>query len=190
MKRWYVLHTKPHSEHQVASSLAHHEIEAYLPEVDARPAKGQKKRRRVPFFPCYLFIRADLENVSSSLWYRIPGLRRIVAFDDRPAPVPDQAIDFIQKKLEEVRKAGGLPRHAFKKGDVVRITSGPFAEMVAIFEGQATARERVQVLLKFLGRANRLELDAGDLEKAPANAEAPKPKPPRRTRGRGRPIKQ
>jgi transcriptional antiterminator RfaH len=189
MKHWYVLHTKPHSERQVAATLAEiDDVEAYLPEVELR--QGKKKRKRVPFFPCYLFMRADIEKVSSSLWEWTPGLRRVVAFDDRPTAVPDQVIDLIRAKLKEIGKASGLSRHSFKKGDVVRIARGPFAEMLAVFEGPSTARERVQVLLNFLGRLNRLHLEIDDVEKAPPGAVAPEPKPPRRSRGRGRPIKR
>ena len=72
----------------------------------------------------------------------------------------------------------------------MRITAGPFKDMVAIFERPTSSAERVQVLLDILGRASRTEVATADLEKAsPQAAEQARVKRPRRTRGRGRPIR-
>jgi hypothetical protein len=72
---------------------------------------------------------------------------------------------------------------------VVRITNGPFADMLALFEGPTKPVERVVVLLNFLGQASRVRLNATDLEVVTSSVEVKPPKRPRRTRGRGRPIR-
>jgi transcription antitermination factor NusG len=116
-------------------------------------------------------------------------LRRIVAFDDWPVPLPDEVINLIRHKLDEINAAGGRPMHTFRPGDSVRITGGPLQSMLAIFEGPTTPAERVRVLLTFLGYARSASVPVTDLEKAPSDAEVSVPKRPRRTRGRGRRIK-
>jgi len=187
MEHWYTLYTKPNAEYQVAAILRRRGIQTFLPEIES-PHRRPKRRRR-PFFPCYLFIRVDFERVGLSHVQWTPGLRRVVAFDDRPAPLPDTAIDLIQRKLEGLNAAGGLPAHTFQPGDTVRVTDGPLQGMLAIFEGPSTPSERVRVLLTFLGHARRAHVSAADLEKAPSESQLPAPQRPRRTRGRGRRIR-
>jgi transcription elongation factor/antiterminator RfaH len=187
MEQWYTLYTKPNAEYQVAASLQKREIQTYLPEIEL--PKDRRGRDRKPFFPCYLFIKADLRVVGLSRVRWTPGLRRIVAFDDWPVPLPDEVISLIQRKLGELNAAGGRPAHVFRPGDTVRITDGPLQSMLAIFEGPTTPAERVRVLLTFLGHARRASVPVTDLEQAPSETEVSVPKRPRRTRGRGRRIK-
>jgi transcriptional antiterminator RfaH len=187
MEQWYTLYTKPNAEYQVVTALQRRGIQTYLPEIES--VKDGQGRDRKPFFPCYLFIKADLKVVGLSRVRWTPGLRRIVAFDDRPVPLPDEVISLIQRKLGEINAAGGQPVHTFRPGDTVRITEGPLQSMLAIFEGPTTPAERVQVLLTFLGHARRASVPVTELEKAPAEAEVSVPKRPRRTRGQGRRIK-
>ena len=184
MEQWYTLYTKPNAEYQVAVALQQRDIQTYLPEIEV--VKARRGRKHAPFFPCYLFARVDftLTKLSSVQW--TPGLRRVVSFGGRPVPLPEAIIDLIRGKLGEIEAAGGRPVHPFKPGDTVRITEGPFRDMLAIFEGPTRPAQRVQVLLSILGHASRTQVDPDDLEKASPGAEAPMPKRPRRTRGRGR----
>jgi len=186
MEHWYALYTKPHAEVQVATTLQRRGIQTYLPEIDSPSAR--QGREREPFFPCYLFIRMDFKAAGLSSVRYTPGLRRIVAFDDQPAPVPDEMIHLIQCKLGEIEAAGGWPAHSFTPGDTVRITDGPLRGMLAIFDGPTTPAERVRVLLTFLGHVSRAQVCVTDLEKASPGLEVPAPRRPRRTRGRGRRI--
>jgi transcriptional antiterminator RfaH len=187
MEQWYTLYTKPNAEYQVLTVLQKRGIETYLPEIES--VKDRRRRDRKPFFPCYLFIKADLKAVSLSRVRWTPGLRHIVAFGERPVPLSDEVINLIRHKLGEINASGGRPPHTFRPGDTVRITDGPLQSMLAIFEGPTTPAERVRVLLTFLGHARRVSVPVADLDKAPSNAEVSMPKRPRRTRGRGRRIK-
>jgi transcription antitermination factor NusG len=111
-----------------------------------------------------------------------------VAFDGRPVPVSEQAIDLIRETLAEFNKSADKPLQKFSPGDIVRIKNGPFADLLALFEGQTTAAERVTVLLNFLGSFSRVRLGVQDLEKAPEGVQLDPPERMRRTRGRGRRI--
>lgn len=188
MEQWYTLYTAPNAEHHVATRLEEREITVYLPEI--RQITKDKRSRLVAFFPCYLFMRIDLEQTAASLWKWTPGLRYMVGFDGEAVVVPDQTITLVQRKMEELNRVVAQPRAAFKRGDVVRITDGPLADMVALFEGPTTPAERVTVLLNFLGQASRVRVDAASLEISSRQPSAPPvaEKRPRRTRGRGRRI--
>lgn len=186
MESWYTLYTKPNAERKVAGTLDERGIETFVPEIyESKKASGSGP---TPFFPCYLFIYADLSQLASSQWQWTPGLRNIVTFDGTPIPISDQVIDLIRQSLAEYNQKATKPQPKFSPGDVVRIKTGPFADLVALFEQQTTSAERVTVLLNFLGRLNRVRLDVNDLEKAPDGVAIIQPERTRRTRGRGRRI--
>lgn len=180
MKRWYTLHTKPNSEYRVATVLQARDIEVYLPEI-------VQERRWVPFFPCYLFARVDLNRISASQWQWTPGLHRIVSFGGQPASLPDEIVNLIHHKVDSAKSAGRLTNH-FKPGDTVRIKKGPLRGMLATFDGPTEPSQRVRVLLTILGQLNRVRIDAADLERILTESQEIPPKRPRRTRGRGRHI--
>ncbi len=188
MKQWYVLYTKPHAEHQVVDALVRREVEVYLPEITVTTRRQTKKK--VPFFPNYLFARMDFDVFPVSALRWVPGLRYTVTFNGRPATVPPKMISLIRHKLDEMNRSGGIPAVSFKPGDAVRVTEGPFEGMVGIFE-ETTPANRVRILLMILGNINRAQVPVTAVEKAPSAeipTEVPKPKRPRRTRGRGRRI--
>lgn len=181
MKKWYTLHTKPNSEYRVASLLQQRDIETYLPELC-------QQHKRMPLFPCYLFVRVDLEKVTPSQWQWTPGLRRIVSFGRRPVSLADEIINLIRRKVDE-SKSADLSTNRFRPGETVRIKSGPLEGMLAIFDSATKPSQRVQVLLTILGGANRVRIDAANLEKVLHRSEVTEANQPRRTRGRGRSVR-
>jgi transcriptional antiterminator RfaH len=187
MQRWYTVHTKPNTEYQIATVFRYRNIETYLPEI--RVPKTQQGRERQPFFPCYLFVKIDFEVVGLSHLQWTPGLRRIIAFNDHPVTLADEAIELIQRRLDGINAAGGQLVLDFLPGDTVQITEGPLQGMEAIFEGPATAAERVQVLLSFLGQVSRARVPVTHLKKIDQATESPVHERVRRTRGRGSRIK-
>jgi transcriptional antiterminator RfaH len=186
MKHWYALYTKPRSERAVALLLRQHDIETYLPEMTTTTA--QKTQRRVPFFPSYLFMHVDLQVENPTRWRWVPGVRRLVSYGERPVAVPDEIINLIGHKLAELGVGTAKPFHQLKPGDMVKITSSPFKDMLAIFEGPTTPSDRVYVLLTSLNKSVRLRIAPSGLEKVSGEVSAPVNKRPRRSRGRGRPI--
>ena len=138
-----------------------------------------------PFFPCYLFLKADFETTRLSTVQWTAGLRRIISYQSDCSALSTEFIELIQQK---VQRFSAHPQFLcrFKPGDSVRITAGPLQDLVAIFDQPLNDRQRVQVLLHILGQFNRVTVHAQHLEKAPAHLTEPPPKPRRRTRGGGR----
>jgi len=179
---WYTLFTKPRAEYRVLTAMKQRGIEAYLPQLQTSPGTWD------PFFPCYLFVRMDLEQMAPQQWQWTPGLRSIVAFDGQPVPVQDQAIQLIQHKLAKMVAANSRPALPFQAGEVVRITKGPLRNVLAVFDKATTSSQRVQILLEFLGSSSRTRIDADSLEKVSRGTKVSEARPPRRTRGKGRRI--
>lgn len=183
MESWYALYTKPNAEAQVARILTARGLNVFLPLLPSKTGERIK-----PFFPAYLFVRCDLSLVGIENLQWIPGLRHILSFGGRPAVVPDAAIALIQHGLAEVEAAGGLPTHHFKPGDTVVIDQGPLAGLRGVFQGPVGPAERVHILVRFLGEANRTEVPVDALRRVDEEAEQLRARR-RGTRGRGRRIR-
>ncbi len=189
MQQWYALHTKVYAEHRAAHELGKHGIETYLPEVKAKTGKAAEKR--VAYFPGYIFMNVDLSKTNASSWRWASGVRYIVSHGESPVVIPAEIISYIRRQLDEHEAASGRnAKQRFKKGDRVRIGAGPFADMLAVYEGNATASERATVLMEFLGRLSRIRVDLDALEPVESDKKRSRgSKPRRRTRGRGRRIR-
>lgn len=194
MKRWYVIYTKPKSEHKVALWLSQRGIESYLPELKISASSSIASVTKEILFPCYIFVKFSLEDESLSSLQWIPGARKIISFDGKPAMIPDDMINEIRKNVELISEAKRKhPKSAIKSGTPVRIIEGPFQNMRAIFERATSSRERVQILLDILGSLNRVNIDVDALEiisdKQISCSNPSYKKRPRYTRGHGRRIK-
>lgn len=146
---WYALHSKPNKEDFLAGQLDSYGIELFYPSLRVRPA-NPRARKIVPYFPGYLFVHVDLDvmNLSTLRW--MPGVSGLVSFDGEPASVPDLLIDTLQKQVETLNISSRKSLHAFKRGDLIKVESGPFAGYEAIFDERLPGRDRVRVLLGYL----------------------------------------
>jgi transcriptional antiterminator RfaH len=159
MKHWYAFYTKPHKEDHVSSFLQEKGLETYLPTVQVR---RNGKSKTVPFFSCYLFVRMDPADALPGVRWT-PGLRRIVGFGDKPAVVPDEAVSLIRRRVTEMGEVDYASR--FRSGDRVAIKNGPLKYHEAVFDRTLSSRDRALVMVDWLGRLTRCEVDVGCLEK-------------------------
>ena len=155
MKHWHALYTKPGKEHQVSALLRQQGIRTFLPTV-RRQVRRRDRSDRVVYFPCYLFARLDFERTRRSSITWMPGVRRIVSNGESPAIVPDEIVQLIHDRLEHVEGQGF---YDLRRGDRVRITSGPLRDLDAVFDRPLRAVDRVRVLLDVMGRMAPVEID-------------------------------
>jgi len=163
VKSWYALFTKPRKEHQVADALAEKGIETYVPTICVRTRRRGRVRRA--FFPRYIFARIDFDTIGISVVRWTPGLSNIVNFDGRPAWVPDEIIERLKARLDDMNavEEGQDSAPQFRPGDRVRILDGPFKDFDAVFDRHLSGSDRVRVLLDVLGRITKCELEASQL---------------------------
>ena len=159
-QRWFALYTKPHKEYAVRDHLAGKKVEVYLPEIRNKTQRRDRPAKR-PFFPHYLFARLDLQADIMAQVPWTPGLRRIVSFGGRPAPVPDEIIAHIRREVATMIDAE--PEELFSKGESVRVQHGPFEGLNAVFDRRVSPEGRVRVLLQCMHRLMAAELDLDDL---------------------------
>jgi transcriptional antiterminator RfaH len=161
---WYALRSKPRKEEIVWKQVIERGFEVFYPRLRVNPVNPRSRKFR-PYFPGYLFIRADIDTVGLSAFQWIPHTTGLVSFGGEPSPVPDNLVHAIRQRVDEITKAGGEVFDALHKGDVVRINYGPFEGYEAIFDIRLPGTERVRVLLQFLSnRYVSVELEASHLQ--------------------------
>jgi transcriptional antiterminator RfaH len=157
MPIWFCLRTQPKHEHIAAAALRHRlEIKCFAPRVRFPKAT---RRGRVWFveamFPGYLFA----QFVYPFLHRRVEhshGIRGIVHFGDYIATLDRETMAALQEKTGEEEIVTLDPE--IKVGQSVRIAEGPFQGLEVVVTRLLPARERVKVLLEFLGRPVETEI--------------------------------
>ena len=155
---WYVLHSKPRKEDFLLDQLRLNGFEAYCPFVRVKPVNPRARRMR-PYFPGYVFLRADLSRASASSLQWMPGATCFVSFDGIPARVPEELIPTLRQRVEAANASGRETRLELQPGQPVRVTEGLFAGYEAIFDSRLPGRERVRVLLKLIQQRRQLPVD-------------------------------
>lgn len=148
---WHVMRSKPNREEFLARELESRNLAYYYPRLRANPV-NPRARRFKPYFPGYLFIHIDLDQVNTSTLERIPGAANLVSFGGEFSYVPDNIILAIRRKVDEVNEQGGERVAELHQGDRVEIERGPFAGYTAILDATLPGSERVRVLLQMLAR--------------------------------------
>ena len=167
--RWYALRTQPRREAVVWEQARARGIETFYPRLRARPVNPRARKVR-PYFPGYLFVRADLEQTGQSLFDYMPYAAGLVAFGGEPAFVPESLIHGLQRRVSELAERGEDLQDRLKKNDRVWIQAGPFAGHEAIFDTRRQGGERVRLLLQMLsGQRVPIELDAAQIEASQRN---------------------
>lgn len=162
MQQWYALYTKPHREHQVQAYLDDRHVETFYPIIPAPHRKGRPTVRA--FFPCYLFTHVDLAQIGLWTLHFAPGMRGVVMFGGIPAPVDERFIAELQERLMRADVVDTYGQ-VLEAGDPVLITSGPLAQIEAVFDRRLSPAGRVRVLVQLLKRWTKVELDSDALRK-------------------------
>jgi len=162
---WYVLRSKPLKEDMVWRQAQSRGFNTFYPRLRVRPV-NPRARKVLPYFPGYLFVQADLQDVGLSTFQYMPYAIGLVCFGGEPANVPEELINAIRRRVEEIAEVGGELFKGLKRGDQVWIQAGPFADYQAIFDTRLGGGERVRVLMKMLNdRFVPVEIDAAMIEK-------------------------
>ncbi|MBN3966965.1 transcription/translation regulatory transformer protein RfaH [Pseudomonas gregormendelii] len=163
--RWYLILCKPRQDSRAEENLTRQAFKCYRPiQLIERIQRGRRTTSVRSLFPGYLFIQLDQLNDN---WHPIRstrGVNQLVTFGKQPIAVADELIEQLRKRLQNHLTA--LPKNstALEPGDHVRITSGSYKELEAIFLAHDGA-ERIVILLQLLHREHTLSVPITAIEK-------------------------
>jgi transcriptional antiterminator RfaH len=154
---WFCLRTQPKHEHLAATALRRQaEIRCFSPRVRYPKAT---RRGRVWFveamFPGYMFAEF-IYPLQHRRVEHSSGVQGIVHFGDNLATLDAQTMAALQEKTGQDETVTLDPE--IKVGQSVRIAEGPFQGLEVLVTRLLPARERVKVLLEFLGRPVETEI--------------------------------
>lgn len=162
---WYALRSKARKEEVVWRQVRTAGFDVFYPRIKVQPVNPRARKLKA-YFPGYMFVRVDIEQVGISAFQWMPHSMGLVCFGDEPAIVPDNLIHAISKRVEEISAAGGELFDGLNPGDTIVISDGPFAGYEAIFDARLPGSERVRVLLQLLNSQRQIpvELKAGQIK--------------------------
>jgi transcriptional antiterminator RfaH len=156
--QWFCLRSKKKSEHLAARNLRQmEEVEAFCPRLRLlRPTMRGRRWFVEALFPGYLFARFR-PGPSLRVVRHGHGITGVVEFGGLPSVVPDREIEALRTLVDEdeVRQV----EDDLAPGDAAEILAGPLRGLEAVVRVVMPARERVRVLLEFLGSYREVEVD-------------------------------
>ena len=139
-------------------------VECFYPYLRVKPV-NPRCRSILPYFPGYLFVYVDLEQIGFSTLQWMPFSLGLVSFGGQPATIPESLVHAIRQRVDQVNAAGGEQPKGWTRGESVVISGGPFSGYEAIFDVNLQGSERARVLLKLLDKKQiPLELPAGYIQ--------------------------
>jgi transcriptional antiterminator RfaH len=107
-------------------------------------------------FPCYIFIRCNVEEKADDIRY-VSGMSSLVRFGDKIAVVPDGVIEELTECFPADEPLA--VEDQLDTGTEVTVAGGAFMGFNGVVLRVLPAKQRVQVLLNFLGRSTVAEVD-------------------------------
>ncbi|GAA5483627.1 transcription termination/antitermination protein NusG [Haloferula sargassicola] len=163
--KWYCVRTAPKREHLAAGHLRELEgVEVFCPRLRYKKAT---RRGRVwwveAMFPGYILARFDIVEMRRMVEYS-QGVTGLVKFGTEVPEVPESFVELLRREVHH-REEEDAPEDTvtlvpqIDDGDEVELANGPLSG----FEGRVVqvlpGRDRVKVLLEFLGHEQVVDVD-------------------------------
>lgn len=163
-RHWYAVYTRARHEKRVEEQLRRKSVETLLPIYETlRRWKNGRHRVQFPLFPGYAFVRIALKDRLEVI--KVPGVVRLVGFDGKPTPLPEEEINGLRRGLAagvEIR-----PHPYLTVGRGVRVVSGPLQGMRGILV-RRKSQLRVVISLELIMRSMMADVDIADIRPDPS----------------------
>ena len=128
-----------------------------VPVVNEFEVRGGKKKT-VPrkAFPGYIMVQMSNTEETWDVVKGTPGIIGFIGPRGRPTPMPGSEARAI---LDRMKDTPMEIRVSYKKGDSVRVATGPLKDLVGKVDEIYPGKGRVKVLLTLFGRETSSELD-------------------------------
>ncbi|NBR62849.1 MAG: hypothetical protein EBT77_00780 [Verrucomicrobia bacterium] len=160
--KWFCLRIAPKQEHIAIAHLRKiFALEVFCPRLRYQKATRTGRRWYVEaLFPSYIFARFDYLTHHRGVQY-CAGVSTIVHFGDKIIPIPDTAVQELRAAVPTGEKEMITITPEVRMGEEVQVVEGAFAGLKAVVTRVMPARQRVAVLLEFLGRLSETEVPVG-----------------------------
>ena len=172
--QWFIIHTYSGFENKVAESLRGRgeafgfgekigQILIPTEEVIEMRA-GRKVTSKRLLYPGYVLVQMEM---SDDLWHAVKATPRVTGFvggGTKPVPLSaDEVNQILYRQASSAERP--RPKLTYEKGEMVRITDGPFTNFQGKVDEVNTERDTLRVLVTIFGRATPVELEFLQVEK-------------------------
>ena len=171
-KHWFVVHTYSGHEERVKRNLEQRIkfmdvgddiAQVIIPtEEEIEVRNGQRYTVTKKILPGYVLIQMRMTDQSWSVVRSTPGVTGFVTTGSTPVPLREEEVSQILKQM--IAEAPKV-KVGFRKGQSVRVTDGPFIDLVGVVDDISPEKGKVKVLLSLFGRETPVELDSLQVEK-------------------------
>ncbi|NOX20864.1 MAG: transcription termination/antitermination protein NusG [Nitrospirae bacterium] len=171
-KNWYVVHTYSGFEEKVKATIEERVKKKGLEDKIGRiliPTEkvielrgGKKREANKKFYPGYIIVEMELNDET---WHLVRSVPRVTGFvgGANPVPLPDEEVEVIIQQIEKAPQQP--PKAQYQKGEVVRITDGPFTNFNGVVDEVDLDHGRLKVMVSIFGRQTPVELNFYQVEK-------------------------
>jgi transcription termination/antitermination protein NusG len=174
-RNWFVVHTYSGYENKVKANLerrihsmgmADKIFRVLVPMEDEVEFKdGKRKITPKKVFPGYVLVEMIMDDQS---WYVVRNTQGVTGFVGSPGP-GEKPVPLQDKEVKTILKQMGIEapklKIDFKKGDRVKVTSGPFFDFTGVVDEIQPEKERLRALISIFGRETPVELEFFQVEK-------------------------
>ncbi|MBV8724138.1 MAG: transcription termination/antitermination protein NusG [Candidatus Eremiobacteraeota bacterium] len=174
-RAWFVVHTYSGYENKVKANLERriHSMgmqdkifRVLVPMEDEVEFKdGKRKITPKKVFPGYVLVEMIMDDQS---WYVVRNTQGVTGFVGSPGP-GEKPVPLQDKEVKTILKQMGIEapklKIDFKRGDRVKVTSGPFFDFTGIVDDITPEKERLRALISIFGRETPVELEFFQVEK-------------------------
>ena len=174
---WYAVHTYVGHEEKVRENVMQrarslsmtdcvYQVVVPTEEAVEHREGGKQEIVKKKLFPGYVFVQMDLgdnPNEPNEAWEVVrntPGVTGFVGTATRAVPLtPDEEARMLGSLGVTGTKAKPKIEVSFNVGDMVQVTSGPFADFTGVVSDLDPDKGKVKVLVSIFGRETPVELD-------------------------------
>jgi transcriptional antiterminator NusG len=173
-KHWYIIHAYSGFEQKVAESLrtrsqafgfADRVGQILIPTeevVELRNGKRVTSKRLL--YPGYVLVEMEMDD---ELWHAVKSTPRVTGFvggGTKPVPLTADEVNSVLYR-QQTSKERPRPKMSFEKGEMVKITDGPFTNFSGKVDEVNQERDTLRVMVTIFGRSTPVELEFLQVEK-------------------------
>lgn len=158
------MRTQPRHEHIAAATLAkQYHFEVFQPRIKFRRSTFRGSIWcDEPLFPSYIFVKFNFYNHLRTVNYA-HGVSGVVHFGNFYPQIPEETIQELKRYIGNDHVYEVV--NEFVEGEEVLVGDGPFKGLIVVILRPMPGKERVRVLMDFLGRQTEVEMNKCELIK-------------------------
>ncbi len=181
---WYAVHTYVGYEDKVKENITGrartlgisdmiYQVVVHSEETVEHAPGGKREVVKRKLFPGYIFVQMDLgdnPDEPNEAWEVVrytPGVTGFVGTSTHAVPLsPDEELRMLGTLGITGSKEAPKIKVTFHVGDMVQVTSGPFADFTGVVSEVNPDRGTLKVLVSIFGRETPVELDFAQVVKS------------------------